>query len=80
MHPRWAVFYIALAWDNLFFGDGNKFDYYLKQAEEKDDSKLVEYLENKLKEIEAKRNDKLCSLTLTQYSPQPDPITRLPPD
>lgn len=63
MHPRWAVFYIALAWDNLFFGDGNKFDYYLKQAEEKDDSKLVEYLENKLKEIEAKRNDKLCSLT-----------------
>ncbi len=57
MHPRWAVFYIALAWDNLFFGDGSKFEYYLNQAEEKDDSKLVEYLENKLKELEVKRNE-----------------------
>jgi hypothetical protein len=49
MHTRSSVFWLACAWDDLYFGNGDKIDYYKQKFIEHDDKKLEEW-RNKIKE------------------------------
>ena len=49
MHTRTSVFWLACAWDDLYFGNGDKVDYYKQKFMEHDDKKLDEWL-NKVRE------------------------------
>ena len=61
MHTRSSVFYLACAWDELYFGDVEKANYYMdKFVNEGDqmDKELDEWLEEKKKELQALRENK----------------------
>ncbi len=49
MHTRTAVFWLACAWHDLYFGDGDKVDNYIQKFMEHDDKKLDEWL-NKVRD------------------------------
>lgn len=58
MHTRSSVFYLARAWDELYFGDTEKVNYYMDKfvnEGEQMDKELDEWLEEKKKELQAMR-------------------------
>ena len=61
MHTRSSIFYLACAWDELYFGDPEKANYYMdKFVNEGDqmDKELDEWLEEKRKELQIMRENK----------------------
>lgn len=51
MHTRSCVFYLALAWENLFFDDGSKVDDYLQKFIEYDNSEYNQWLEESREKV-----------------------------
>lgn len=54
MHTRTSTFWLACAWYDLKFGNGEKINYYMEKFMEHDDTKLDEWLVNAQKELNQK--------------------------
>lgn len=61
MHTRSSIFYLACAWDELYFGDTEKANYYMDKFVNEGaqmDKELDKWLEEKKKELQAMRESK----------------------
>lgn len=61
MYTRSSIFYLACAWDQLYFGDTEKANYYMDKfvnEGEQMDKELDEWLEEKKKELQEMRENK----------------------